>query len=243
MFSDITELHNKKLELNAQITRLKAISREIKWLSDNVLLLTREKEVLSAKTKLHDDMGAGLIAIRRILQHNQKREAANAMELFRRAVTAIKHDNVFLMGRDELERFMQDADAIGINVNLSGELPEQEELRNIMILAMRECLTNSVSHAGATTINIQVEKMGGSVSMKITNDGSCPETEVVPKGGLLNLYRHIMDIGGTMEIQSKPRFVLTVAGSIIKRGKTMKREFKIFLFLSIMILACIYPST
>ena len=210
VFSDITELYNKNLELKAQIKQLNAISRELKWLSDNALILTREKEVLSAKTKLHDDMGAGLIAIRHILHHNRTEEEANAMDLFRQAVSAIKYDNAYPRGRSELDRFLHDAKAIGIKVNLSGDLPEQEELRHVMILAMRECLTNSVRHAGATTIHITAENKGDSVSMKITNDGRAPETEVVPKGGLHNLYRHILDLGGTMEIQSKPVFVLSV---------------------------------
>ena len=219
IFSDVTDLYHKSLELKAQIKRLNAISRELKWLSDNALILTREKEVLSAKTKLHDDMGAGLIAIRHILHNNQTEEAANAMDLFRRAVSAIKYDNADPRGHSELDRFLQDAGAIGITVNLSGELPEQEELRRVMILAMRECLTNSVRHAGATTIQITVEQKGDSVSMQITNDGKPPETEVVPKGGLLNLYRHIMGCGGTMEIQSKPGFALTVVLPAIQEGR------------------------
>ena len=218
VFSDITELYNKNLELKAQIKRLNAISRELKWLSDNALILTREKEVLSAKTKLHDDMGAGLIAIRHILHHNRTEEEANAMDLFRQAVSAIKYDNAYPRGRSELDRFLHDAEAIGVKVNLSGELPEQEELRRVMILAMRECLTNSVRHAGATAIHITVEKKGDSISMKITNDGRSPETEVVPKGGLLNLYRHIIACGGTMEIQSKPSFALTVVLPVIQEG-------------------------
>lgn len=210
IFSDVTELYHKNLELKAQIKRLKAISLELKWLSDNALILAREKKVLAAKTKLHDDMGAGLIAIRHILNHYQTEEAANAIELFSRAVSAIKYDNDYSRGHSELDRFLQDARTIGIQVNLSGELPEQDKLRRVMILATRECLTNSVRHAGSTALYITVEKTGGSISMQITNDGRSPETEIVPKGGLFNLYRHILDCGGTMEIQSKPVFVLTV---------------------------------
>ncbi|MCI6997997.1 MAG: hypothetical protein MR936_14715 [Eubacterium sp.] len=88
-----------------------------------------------------------------------------------RLSSAIKYDNAYPRGRSELDRFLHDAEAIGIKVNLSGDLPEQEELRHVMILAMRECLTNSVRHAGATTIHITAEKKGDSVSVKITNDG------------------------------------------------------------------------
>ena len=193
VFSDITELYNKKLELKAQIMRLNDISRELKWLSDNALILTREKEVLSAKTKLHDDMGAGLIAIRHILIHNRTEEAETAMDLFRRAVSTIKYDNAYSQGHSELDRFLHDAEAIGIKVSLSGELPRQEELLRVMILAMRECLTNCVCHAEATSMHIKAEKNEDSFSVKNSNDGKPPETEVVPKGGLHNLYRNIID--------------------------------------------------
>ena len=218
IFSDITQMYCKNLELKARIKRLNEISRELKWLSDNVLILTREKEVLSAKTKLHDDMGAGLIAIRHILHNNRTEEAENAVDLFRRAVSAIKYDNSYPQEHSELDRFLHDAEAIGIKVDLSGDLPEQEELRHVIILAMRECLTNSVRHAEATTIHIAVEKKGESISVNITNDGRPPETEVVPKGGLHNLYRHIINCGGRMEIQSKPNFALTVVLPVIKEG-------------------------
>lgn len=219
VFSDITELYNKNLELKEQIKRLNAISRELKWLSDNALILTREKEVLSAKTKLHDDMGAGLIAIRHILNNNQTEEASNALDLFRRAVSAIKYDNACPQGRSELDSFLQDAEAIGVKVNLSGDLPEQEELRHVVILAMRECLTNSVRHAEATTMQITVENKTDSISVKITNDGKAPEAEVVPKGGLHNLQRHILACGGRMEIQSKPGFALTVVLPVIQEDR------------------------
>ena len=38
--------------------------------------------------------------------------------------------------------------------------------------------------------------------IRITNNGVAPEKEVVPKGGLYNLSRHIFDYSGEMHIQS-----------------------------------------
>lgn len=227
VFSDVTELYNKNLELKAQIKRLKSISRELKWLSDNALILTREKEVLSAKTKLHDDMGAGLIAIRHILNNNGTQEAATAVDVFRRAVSAIKYDNAYPRGRSELDRFLQDAAAIGIKVDLSGELPRQEELRRVMILAMRECLTNSVRHAGAATIHITAENKGDSVSMKITNDGRAPETEVVPKGGLEKENIHSTESSGELMLTLMAAFAESESETMsanIKWGKRRRYE-------------------
>ena len=67
-------------------------------------------------------------------------------------------------------------------------------------------------------MHIMAEKKEDSFSVRITNDGRPPETEVVPKGGLHNLYRNIIDCGGTMEIQSKPVFELTVVLPVIQEG-------------------------
>lgn len=210
VFSDMTELYHKNLELKRQIKQLNKISCELKRLSDNALILTKEKEVLSAKTTLHDRMGAGLIAMRQILQHNQTAETVGAVKLFRQAVNSIKNDNGYYQENSELSKFMQDAEAIGVNVNMLEELPEQEELRHITVLAMRECLTNSVRHADASTVYVTIEKTENDVCVKITNDGKAPETEIVPKGGLYNLYRCVIGCGGTMKIQSEPIFVLTI---------------------------------
>lgn len=60
MFSNVTGLYEKHLELRRQTEQLKLISRELKKLSEHVLELTRESEILAAKTRLHDRIGAGL---------------------------------------------------------------------------------------------------------------------------------------------------------------------------------------
>ncbi len=220
VFSDMTELYHKNMELKQQIKQLNIISRELRRLSDNVLILTKEKEVLHAKTKLHDRMGAGLIAVRRyILQSSQTQEAQDAIDLFRQAVSTIKNDNEYPQGDSELDKFMHDAEAIGIKVNIYGELPKLEELCRTIILAMRECMSNGVRHAGATTLYVTIENTEHNISVKITNDGIPPKNKVVPKGGLRNLYRHITDCGAVMEIHSSPVFVLTVMFPKSKEGE------------------------
>lgn len=210
IFSDLTELYKKNLELRRQTEKLKENARELRRLSDNVLILTREKEVLAAKTQLHDRMGAGLTAVRLQLCSRGSGGQTAAVELLRRAVSALKNDNEYPPEKGDLEKFLQDAETIGVKVELSGTLPESGELSRIIILAMRECLTNSVRHAGATELTARICGDGETVSVRVTNDGAPPKGEVKPKGGLQNLYRNVLDFGGSMEIQSRPVFALTV---------------------------------
>lgn len=211
IFSDVTELYEKGQKLKEQTKQLEKFARDLKILSDNVLALTKETEILSAKTKLHDQMGAGIIAMRQIIRQEQvSQEAADSLQLFQKAVSAIKSDNEYPLERGELAEFLRDANTIGVKVELTGELPKQEEVYHIFVVAMRECLTNSVRHADATRLSVIIKQNDSTISLRITNNRRPPESTIVPKGGLLNLHRHVTNLGGIMDIQWSPDFVLTV---------------------------------
>ena len=211
LFSDITELYEKERMLREQTEKLQKFSRDLKVLSDNVLTLTKETEILSAKTKLHDRMGAGILAMRLILQQEQiSQEAADSLLLFQKAIRSLKNDNADSRECDAFADFLQDADTIGVKIELTGELPKQGEIYRIFVIAMRECLTNSVRHADATTLSVIVKHNSAHTSMCITNNGVPPANIVVPRGGLLNLHRHVTSLGGTMEIQWSPAFALMI---------------------------------
>lgn len=219
IFSDVTEFYEKNLKLKEQTKQLEKISHELKVLSDNVSTMTKEKELLAVKTRLHDQMSEGIIAIRQILQQKQMtEETEDAVRLFQKAVSTIKNDNEYPLERGELAEFMRDADTIGVQVELNGELPEQPELYRAFIIAMRECLTNSVRHADATMLIIDILKGDNAFSIRIKNNGKPPKHNVTPKGGLLNLYSHVTSLEGTMEIRTTPNFELTVTVPIPLEG-------------------------
>lgn len=211
LFSDVTELYEKHQELNRHNAELKAMYRDIKQLSDNVLEMTRESEILHAKTNLHDQMGAGIVAIRQSLQqHCTSEKNAEAIALLFNAVKVIKNDNDSPVGRSDIEEFIHNASVVGVRVEMTGSLPEEEIRRNLCLLAMKECCTNAVRHAGAQILFVTAEESDGVISLHIENDGSPPKGTVTPKGGLLNLRRQLEKYGGKMQIRSAPRFALTV---------------------------------
>lgn len=209
VFSDVTALYEKGLKLKEQTKKLESFALDLKTLSDNVQTLTKESEILAAKTKLHDQMGAGIVAIRQLLRQDPPpQDAEESLRLFQKAVSALKSDNGEKHGG--LAEFLQDAATIGVKVKLTGALPQQEETARLFVLALRECLSNSVRHADATELSASITESSGSVSLRVSNNGTPPQGEIVPRGGLLNLRRHAANLGGQIEIQSLPRFVLTV---------------------------------
>ena len=94
IFSDVTELYGRQQELLAQTEQLRAMRREIKNLSDNVLEMTQEKEILSFKVRLHDQMGYGLAAVRQcLLQQQPPAETDLALRQLEKAVQLFDRDN------------------------------------------------------------------------------------------------------------------------------------------------------
>ena len=133
VFMDITKQYHEKINLTKQTEKLKEISRELRYLSDNVLILTREREVLAAKTKLHDQMGAGLTAIRQSLMQ-ESADYSDAVRLLRQAVNAIWNDNQYPLDEGEFERFLQDAkNAWRKDRVLLVPLPKERRVRQIYI--------------------------------------------------------------------------------------------------------------
>ena len=130
VFMDVTKQYHEKINLTKQTEKLKEISRELRYLSDNVLILTREREVLAAKTKLHDQMGAGLTAIRQNLLQGSE-DYSDAVRLLCQAVNAIWNDNQQPFGEGEFEQFLQDAKTLGVKIECLGSLPKNEDYANI----------------------------------------------------------------------------------------------------------------
>lgn len=209
VFSDVTELYEKRQELKRQSAELKKMYQELKILSENVQEATREQEILNMKSRLHDQMNMGVSAIRQMLRQNiTSEENASAIVQFRRAIQVLQEENSY--PQDDVTEFIRDAAVSGIQVNITGDLPETGKTLYLLLAVMREACVNAARHADATILYVTVEQGLGAVILRMTNDGEPPKEEVMPQGGLADLSRMIAAAGGRMEIQSRPVFVLTV---------------------------------
>ncbi|MGN0577179.1 MAG: hypothetical protein ACI4J4_01025 [Ruminiclostridium sp.] len=209
VFSDVTELYEKRRELQKQSVELKNMYRELKILSDNVLEMTREQEILNLKSRLHDQMNMGVAAIRQILRQNTTSEKnAAAVMQFRRAIRVLQEENA--CPGDDMAEFIRDAAVSGIRVEIKGDLPTAEEQLHLLLPIMREACVNAARHADASALYIAAEQTETAVILRITNDGRQPDTEITPRGGLADLGKSISGAGGSIKIYSAPRFILKV---------------------------------
>ena len=157
------------------------------------------------------------------------RELDEAVNIFQRAVMMTGTDpacaDAALHDMEaELANMERDAAVMGAGMVTEGRLPAEAQAAEVFLIAMRECLTNGIRHAGATQIYVSMGQRdaaedasryygvhsGGYYCLEIKNNGKRPEREIVPGGGLLNLNDHVRQAGGRMKIESWPEFALTV---------------------------------
>ena len=209
--ADVTELYAKQEELNRENIRLTNANRRMKWILDNMSDIVREEETLSMKIRVHDDIGHSILAAKKALIQQQDiaviRENA---ALWETAVDLLYRANNMPEVQDEWQIVRNRAEELGVEIIFDGTLPDGELVRHLLLLAIRECVTNCVRHARGNRVFVKVAGDGKQTACAITNNGRAPQQAVTEGSGLSSLRRRIEREGGTMELTDSPRFVLTV---------------------------------
>ena len=207
--TNITEEARLQREVEKDNLRLKDMNRRLRQYGQDVQEATREKEILRAKTRVHDQIGRALLQTRQFLSGAQGDAES---------VRAAWRQNVRLLGKyadeqpvDTFDQLARAARAIGVTIERRGVFPaEDTESAQLVEIAAHECLTNLVRHAGGTRLEIIGGKTASGWRVRYLNDGSTPVGPIVEGSGLTTLRARVEAAGGAMEIAHAPRFELTL---------------------------------
>ena len=208
--TNITEEAQLQRELEEDNLRLKNMNRRLRQYGQDVQEATREKEILRAKTRVHDELGHALLQTRQLLA---------GMQGDTESVCAAWRQNVrLLLGKyadeqrfDAFAQLARAAQAIGVTIERRGVFPaEGTESAQLVETAAHECLTNLVRHAGGTRLEIIGEKVASGWRIHYLNDGSAPSGPIVEGSGLTALRARTEAAGCAMDIEYAPHFELTL---------------------------------
>jgi signal transduction histidine kinase len=205
--SDITQVYAVNNSLQEKNKDLKALNMRLREYGENIVELTRSRERLETKTRIHGELGQVLLATRRYLLDTS---TDAPVDLWKKNIAMLRKEAKAEQEEMPLEMLSRIADATGIKLNVSGEMPIDEKVQKLFMEASAEALTNAVSHAGAKTLEIILTETESSYSITFKNDGVKPTEPIVEGGGLTNLRRKVEEQFGTMEISIEPEFSLNV---------------------------------
>lgn len=210
---DISELHKLQIEIEDQNEKLKSINKNLREYSKTIEALTRQEEIFETKVRVHDDMGKALLASKRLIKQG-------SIDISYKELMSMWQSNVNLLHNEakpkeksnEFERLETAAKAIGVKLNVNGDIPfGNKKIVHIIVSAARECLTNTVRHAGGDELTINIVNAEGAYNVEYTNNGEPPLATVKEGGGLSSLRRLVEQAAGSMDVVSAPAFKLMLA--------------------------------
>lgn len=207
---DITEQYQNTKTLEEKQRTVSKLNEELILYGKQIVESISAKEILDAKVKIHDELGANLLASKRyILTGGSEAERATIETVLRNNLQYLKQETE-ITPTDELAVILDTAQKLDIKMNILGKMTDLEPQRHIIVTGMHECLTNTIRHARGDELTIRLEETDDEIVAEFTNNGNAPDKEINERGGLALLRSLTEKNGGTMRIDSAPRFVLTL---------------------------------
>lgn len=221
---NITTQYHLHKELVERYERLNDVNSRLHHFSEEVEKVTREKEILAAKIKLHDEIGRSLLILRSYLTETpeksiqtetpeksaqtEKRDRSRLLPLWQYIVTSMQEGTILKEREDSLLLLKKEAADFNVDIFLEGLLPANPFVRNVIFAAVRECAGNTAKHARGDRLFITIHDTEENTEVFITNNGNAPGGSIHETGGLKNLRKMVEERGGSMQIKSSPVFVL-----------------------------------
>lgn len=221
---NITTQYHLHKELVERYERLNDVNSRLHHFSEEVEKVTREKEILAAKIKLHDEIGRSLLILRSYLTETpeksiqtetpeksaqtEKRDRSRLLPLWQYIVTSMQEGTILKEREDSLLLLKKEAADFNVDIFLEGLLPADPSVRNVIFAAVRECAGNTAKHARGDRLFITIHDTEENTEVFITNNGNAPGGSIHETGGLKNLRKMVEERGGSMQIKSSPVFVL-----------------------------------
>lgn len=208
MASDVSELLQKSEALRQLREQLAGLNRQLTDYYRDIAALTVQKEILDARVRLHDEMGAELLMMQHCLLHGAGEAEQAEIEARLRYSLSFLNSQPESLRRDEVERILDTARQLGLRILIRGTLPQTATLRHILATALHECMTNTLRHAGGDELHLTLTAVGDRLLARLTNNGAQPAAPIRESGGLKSLRTLTEQAGGSMTVTVSPVFAV-----------------------------------
>ena len=208
--TNITTKYNLSIDLQNKNRELEIFNKRMREHGENINKIIIAEEILNTKIHIHDELGKLLLFTRRVLSQDIKEQERNEL-------LALWKDDLIGFSKakernksDTYKSLYTAAKSIDVTINIIGIKPKEKRLKNIIINASIECITNTVKHAKGDIVNVEICAQKNYFIITITNNGIPPKVEIKEGVGLSSLRTLIEREGGNMTIISLPTFMLKI---------------------------------
>ena len=216
--ADISAELALKKEIEQKNEYLRKMNLRLRKYGEIVTEVTREREILAARVKVHGNLGSLILRTKKSLMQG---------EYDRDALVSDWNDVMALIfASDEDEDKFADADktasGVGVRIFYDGKRPPAgTAAEKIFAAAVFECVVNTARHADGTELYVKLTEDETNRRITVTNNGNVPTEEIREGGGLSSLRTMTENVGGQMTVRSLPSFALEL--TVPKENNTNDR--------------------
>ena len=209
--TDVTEQMAITRELEEKNSKLRDIHMRLDIYNKQADRIIIAQELLTARMAVHNEVGNVLLESRHYLQDPSSFDEEKLLQ-------ALKNTNTYLLreyeeddtARDPLADALETAEAIGVDVAITGIIPAKDPFRMILAAAISECASNTVKHANGDQISVNIQSTDREISYILKSNGEAPALPIRETGGLKSLRALVEKENGTMQTAASPDFKLMV---------------------------------
>ena len=209
--TDITEQAAFTRQLEEKNAKLRDIHMRLNLYNRQADRIIIAQELLTARMAVHNEVGNVLLESRHYLTDPAAFDEEKLLQ-------ALKNTNTYLLreveeddtARDALAEALETAEAIGVDVAISGMIPAKDPFRGILAAAVSECASNAVKHANGDALSVTIQSTDTEISCVLRSNGGAPELPIRKTGGLKSLRTLVEKEKGTMETAVSPAVTVTI---------------------------------
>ncbi len=207
---NVTEAYQKTQMLAKRQKTVQELNGKLLAYNKQIEQVITQQEILNAKVHIHDELGSGLLAIKRYLvSGGSDKERADLLDRLKGNIRFLQQEAV-ADEQDEYSLILSTAENLGVSVQISGTLPPTQPNKHILATAIHECFTNIIRHTSGDTLYVSITENDHTVTAQFTDNNTHPVGEIAETGGLRSLRDLTERASGAMQITAAPRFCLTI---------------------------------
>lgn len=219
--ANISEQQGLIDQLDAISKQLAKSTQSLTRLIDEYETLQREREALAIKRRIHDIIGQRLSIATMILQSasKERQQLNQAKALLSNIMQDIK-----IPRREDPSKTLHNLKTTfkfaDVELLVSGQIPQDYQSAKALVDIVREATTNAVRHAGATRVNVIIVEVDKRYQIEILDNGQGAPERFCEGGGISGMRAVLAPLAGSLIVQTKPQFKLTIDLPVIAKTKS-----------------------
>ncbi|MGN0302105.1 MAG: sensor histidine kinase [Anaerotardibacter sp.] len=198
---NITAEEQLNHDINLTNQKLAITAEQLNGSLEQVNKAAINESYLQLQSHVHDTVGHRLSILHRYIE--DKKDSLDDLHELRKLLGTLMEDLDSTQTPDSkllLDSLINSFALANVSVEISGELPKDQDATTVFLQILREACTNSIRHTQANHIYVEFREDKGSSYLRISDNGICKTDTIEEHTGIKGMRRAVRALYGTFEV-------------------------------------------